>query len=129
MFVSFFRCQVLHFQPSRSHKKAVKKVLKFLSKGDVSKMAGEGKNYGGWYLLLDWLHGSDFWTEIFLQMDNEPLVCVLLQKKVWSSISRDLKFYNLMGGEVLWNLSTASVISKPVNGAGRSYLPSKRGTV
>ncbi|XP_068255396.1 arginyl-tRNA--protein transferase 1 isoform X2 [Nyctibius grandis] len=33
------RCQALHFQTSKSHKKVLKKMLKFLSKGDVSKVA------------------------------------------------------------------------------------------
>ncbi|KYO40462.1 arginyl-tRNA--protein transferase 1 isoform X4 [Alligator mississippiensis] len=52
------RCQVLHFQPSRSHKKAVKKVLKFLSKGDVSKMAGEEEpmdSHGGDAVASDFM--------------------------------------------------------------------------
>lgn len=40
---SFFRCQALHFQASKSHKKVLKKMLKFISKGDVSKVASEGK--------------------------------------------------------------------------------------
>ncbi|XP_044296185.1 arginyl-tRNA--protein transferase 1 isoform X7 [Varanus komodoensis] len=31
------RCQALHFQPSRSHKKVLKKMLKFLTKGELSK--------------------------------------------------------------------------------------------
>ncbi|XP_026525224.1 arginyl-tRNA--protein transferase 1 isoform X4 [Notechis scutatus] len=31
------RCQVLHFQPSKSHKKVLKKMLKFLTKGEHSK--------------------------------------------------------------------------------------------
>uniref|UniRef100_A0A8D2J8Z0 Arginyl-tRNA--protein transferase 1 n=1 Tax=Varanus komodoensis TaxID=61221 RepID=A0A8D2J8Z0_VARKO len=35
--VSFLRCQALHFQPSRSHKKVLKKMLKFLTKGELSK--------------------------------------------------------------------------------------------
>ncbi|XP_017664718.1 PREDICTED: arginyl-tRNA--protein transferase 1 isoform X2 [Lepidothrix coronata] len=35
------RCQALHFQASKSHKKVLKKMLKFLSKGDVSKVASE----------------------------------------------------------------------------------------
>ncbi|KAM6266064.1 arginyl-tRNA--protein transferase 1 isoform 3-T4 [Porphyrio hochstetteri] len=35
------RCQALHFQTSKSHKKVLKKMLKFISKGDVSKVAGE----------------------------------------------------------------------------------------
>ncbi|XP_019358479.1 PREDICTED: arginyl-tRNA--protein transferase 1 isoform X2 [Gavialis gangeticus] len=52
------RCQVLHFQPSRSHKKAVKKVLKFLSKGEVSKMAGEEEpmdSHGGDAVASDFM--------------------------------------------------------------------------
>ncbi|NXX05233.1 ATE1 transferase, partial [Larus smithsonianus] len=32
------RCQALHFQTSKSHKKVLKKMLKFISKGDVSKV-------------------------------------------------------------------------------------------
>ncbi|KFV08524.1 Arginyl-tRNA--protein transferase 1, partial [Pterocles gutturalis] len=35
------RCQALRFQASKSHKKVLKKMLKFLSKGDVSKAASE----------------------------------------------------------------------------------------
>ncbi|XP_010210348.1 PREDICTED: arginyl-tRNA--protein transferase 1, partial [Tinamus guttatus] len=35
------RCQALHFQTSKSHKKVLKKMLKFISKGDVSKAAAE----------------------------------------------------------------------------------------
>ncbi|XP_014800817.1 PREDICTED: arginyl-tRNA--protein transferase 1 isoform X2 [Calidris pugnax] len=35
------RCQALHFQTSKSHKKVLKKMLKFISKGDVSKAASE----------------------------------------------------------------------------------------
>ncbi|XP_056351480.1 arginyl-tRNA--protein transferase 1 isoform X2 [Oenanthe melanoleuca] len=35
------RCRALHFQASKSHKKVLKKMLKFLSKGDVSKVVGE----------------------------------------------------------------------------------------
>ncbi|XP_074763987.1 arginyl-tRNA--protein transferase 1 isoform X15 [Athene noctua] len=35
------RCQALRFQPSKSHKKVLKKMLKFISKGDVSKAASE----------------------------------------------------------------------------------------
>ncbi|KAM8806335.1 arginyl-tRNA--protein transferase 1 [Eudromia elegans] len=31
------RCQALHFQTSKSHKKVLKKMLKFISKGEVSK--------------------------------------------------------------------------------------------
>ncbi|XP_067156431.1 arginyl-tRNA--protein transferase 1 isoform X1 [Apteryx mantelli] len=34
------RCQALHFQTSKSHKKVLKKMLKFISKGDVSKVMG-----------------------------------------------------------------------------------------
>ncbi|XP_067996500.1 arginyl-tRNA--protein transferase 1 isoform X5 [Melanerpes formicivorus] len=34
------RCQALHFQTSKSHKKVLKKMLKFISKGDVSKAGG-----------------------------------------------------------------------------------------
>ncbi|XP_065602469.1 arginyl-tRNA--protein transferase 1 isoform X4 [Cyrtonyx montezumae] len=35
------RCQALRFQTSKSHKKVLKKMLKFISKGDVSKVASE----------------------------------------------------------------------------------------
>ncbi|KAM6391161.1 arginyl-tRNA--protein transferase 1 isoform 1-T1 [Pluvialis apricaria] len=35
------RCQALRFQTSKSHKKVLKKMLKFISKGDVSKVVGE----------------------------------------------------------------------------------------
>ncbi|XP_075279977.1 arginyl-tRNA--protein transferase 1 isoform X7 [Opisthocomus hoazin] len=35
------RCQALHFQSSKSHKKVLKKMLKFISKGDVLKVASE----------------------------------------------------------------------------------------
>ncbi|KFP85756.1 Arginyl-tRNA--protein transferase 1, partial [Apaloderma vittatum] len=35
------RCQALHFQTSKSHKKVLKKMLKFISKGDVPKTANE----------------------------------------------------------------------------------------
>ncbi|KAL9846619.1 arginyl-tRNA--protein transferase 1 isoform 2-T2 [Geothlypis trichas] len=35
------RCRALHFQASKSHKKVLKKMLKFISKGDVSKVASE----------------------------------------------------------------------------------------
>ncbi|KFW89267.1 Arginyl-tRNA--protein transferase 1, partial [Phalacrocorax carbo] len=35
------RCQALRFQPSKSHKKVLKKMLKFISKGDVSKVVSE----------------------------------------------------------------------------------------
>ncbi|XP_058666468.1 arginyl-tRNA--protein transferase 1 isoform X5 [Ammospiza caudacuta] len=35
------RCRALHFQASKSHKKVLKKMLKFMSKGDVSKVASE----------------------------------------------------------------------------------------
>ncbi|XP_071605723.1 arginyl-tRNA--protein transferase 1 isoform X2 [Heliangelus exortis] len=35
------RCQALHFQTSKSQKKVLKKMLKFLSKGDLSKAASE----------------------------------------------------------------------------------------
>ncbi|XP_040461530.1 arginyl-tRNA--protein transferase 1 isoform X5 [Falco naumanni] len=35
------RCQALHFQTSKSHKKVLKKMLKFISKGDVSKAVSE----------------------------------------------------------------------------------------
>ncbi|KAM6346960.1 arginyl-tRNA--protein transferase 1 isoform 9-T9 [Alca torda] len=35
------RCQALHFQTSKSHKKVLKKMLKFISKGDVSKVVSE----------------------------------------------------------------------------------------
>ncbi|XP_052654303.1 arginyl-tRNA--protein transferase 1 isoform X3 [Harpia harpyja] len=35
------RCQALHFQTSKSHKKVLKKMLKFISKGDVSKGVSE----------------------------------------------------------------------------------------
>ncbi|XP_065495411.1 arginyl-tRNA--protein transferase 1 isoform X2 [Caloenas nicobarica] len=35
------RCQALHFQASKSHKKVLKKMLKFISKGDVSKAVSE----------------------------------------------------------------------------------------
>ncbi|XP_030342183.1 arginyl-tRNA--protein transferase 1 isoform X3 [Strigops habroptila] len=35
------RCQALHFQTSKSHKKVLKKMLKFLSRGDVSKVVSE----------------------------------------------------------------------------------------
>uniref|UniRef100_A0A2K6GMI4 Arginyl-tRNA--protein transferase 1 n=1 Tax=Propithecus coquereli TaxID=379532 RepID=A0A2K6GMI4_PROCO len=31
------RCRPLHFQPSKSHKKVLKKMLKFLAKGEISK--------------------------------------------------------------------------------------------
>ncbi|XP_021255937.1 arginyl-tRNA--protein transferase 1 isoform X4 [Numida meleagris] len=35
------RCQALRFQSSKSHKKVLKKMLKFISKGDVSKAVSE----------------------------------------------------------------------------------------
>ncbi|XP_074731550.1 arginyl-tRNA--protein transferase 1 isoform X3 [Strix uralensis] len=35
------RCQALRFQTSKSHKKVLKKMLKFISRGDVSKVASE----------------------------------------------------------------------------------------
>ncbi|XP_061857338.1 arginyl-tRNA--protein transferase 1 isoform X6 [Colius striatus] len=35
------RCQALHFQTSKSHKKVLKKMLKFISQGDVVKVASE----------------------------------------------------------------------------------------
>uniref|UniRef100_A0A8C3N7Q2 Arginyl-tRNA--protein transferase 1 n=1 Tax=Geospiza parvula TaxID=87175 RepID=A0A8C3N7Q2_GEOPR len=35
------RCRALHFQASKSHKKVLKKMLKFISKGDVSKVMSE----------------------------------------------------------------------------------------
>uniref|UniRef100_A0A8D0HIT9 Arginyl-tRNA--protein transferase 1 n=1 Tax=Sphenodon punctatus TaxID=8508 RepID=A0A8D0HIT9_SPHPU len=35
------RCRPLNFQPSKSHKKVLKKMLKFLSKGEVSKVNSE----------------------------------------------------------------------------------------
>ncbi|XP_068876278.1 arginyl-tRNA--protein transferase 1 isoform X8 [Aphelocoma coerulescens] len=35
------RCQALHFQASKSHKKVLKKMLKFISKGDVLKVVSE----------------------------------------------------------------------------------------
>ncbi|XP_073210294.1 arginyl-tRNA--protein transferase 1 isoform X7 [Lepidochelys kempii] len=35
------RCRPLHFQPSKSHKKVLKKMLKFLAKGDSPKVAGD----------------------------------------------------------------------------------------
>ncbi|KAM9133296.1 arginyl-tRNA--protein transferase 1 isoform 3-T3 [Pangshura tecta] len=35
------RCRPLHFQLSKSHKKVLKKMLKFLAKGDSSKVAGD----------------------------------------------------------------------------------------
>ncbi|XP_042300195.1 arginyl-tRNA--protein transferase 1-like [Sceloporus undulatus] len=34
-------CQALHFQPSKSHKKVLKKMLKFLTKGELAKLDGE----------------------------------------------------------------------------------------
>nr|XP_045005450.1 arginyl-tRNA--protein transferase 1 isoform X4 [Jaculus jaculus] len=37
------RCRPLHFQPSKSQKKVLKKMLKFLSKGEISKGNGEGE--------------------------------------------------------------------------------------
>ncbi|XP_078007144.1 arginyl-tRNA--protein transferase 1 isoform X10 [Phascolarctos cinereus] len=37
------RCQPLHFQPSKSHKKVLKKMFKFLSKGEFSRGNNEGK--------------------------------------------------------------------------------------
>ncbi|KFO66205.1 Arginyl-tRNA--protein transferase 1, partial [Corvus brachyrhynchos] len=35
------RCQALHFQASKSHKKVLKKMLKFISKGNVLKVVSE----------------------------------------------------------------------------------------
>ncbi|XP_053165043.1 arginyl-tRNA--protein transferase 1 isoform X12 [Hemicordylus capensis] len=35
------RCQVLHFQPSKSHKKVLKKMLKLITKGEISKINSE----------------------------------------------------------------------------------------
>nr|XP_060624537.1 arginyl-tRNA--protein transferase 1 isoform X1 [Anolis sagrei ordinatus] len=35
------RCRALHFQPSKSHKKVLKKMLKFLMKGEISKIDSE----------------------------------------------------------------------------------------
>ncbi|XP_036163579.1 arginyl-tRNA--protein transferase 1 isoform X5 [Myotis myotis] len=37
------RCRSLQFQPSKSHKKVLKKMLKFLAKGEISKGNCEGK--------------------------------------------------------------------------------------
>ncbi|XP_057164608.1 arginyl-tRNA--protein transferase 1 isoform X24 [Ursus arctos] len=37
------RCRPLQFQPSKSHKKVLKKMLKFLAKGEISKGNCEGK--------------------------------------------------------------------------------------
>ncbi|XP_020642139.3 arginyl-tRNA--protein transferase 1 isoform X5 [Pogona vitticeps] len=35
------RCRALHFQPSKSHKKVLKKMLKFLTQGELSKVDSE----------------------------------------------------------------------------------------
>ncbi|KAH0623690.1 hypothetical protein JD844_006741 [Phrynosoma platyrhinos] len=35
------RCRALHFQPSKSHKKVLKKMLKFLTKGELAKLDSE----------------------------------------------------------------------------------------
>ncbi|XP_077206090.1 arginyl-tRNA--protein transferase 1 isoform X3 [Paroedura picta] len=35
------RCRILHFQPSKSHKKVLKKMLKFLTQGETSKTKSE----------------------------------------------------------------------------------------
>nr|XP_056705405.1 arginyl-tRNA--protein transferase 1 isoform X3 [Euleptes europaea] len=37
------RCRVLHFQPSKSHKKVLKKMPRFLTKGETSKINSEGE--------------------------------------------------------------------------------------
>ncbi|XP_011357606.1 arginyl-tRNA--protein transferase 1 [Pteropus vampyrus] len=42
------RCRPLQFQPSKSHKKVLKKMLKFLAKGEISRGNCEGKmRWGG----------------------------------------------------------------------------------
>lgn len=37
------RCHALKFQPSKSHKKILKKMNKFLSKGELPKGQGDGE--------------------------------------------------------------------------------------
>ncbi|XP_060097493.1 arginyl-tRNA--protein transferase 1 isoform X7 [Heteronotia binoei] len=37
------RCQALHFQPSKSHKKILKKMLRFLTQGETSKINSEAE--------------------------------------------------------------------------------------
>lgn len=51
---SLSRCHALKFQPSKSHKKILKKMSKFISKGDLpkGKHDGESLNYFVNYLLL-----------------------------------------------------------------------------
>lgn len=47
IFACFSRCHPLQFQPSKSHKKVLKKMLKFLAKGEISKDNCEGKKRSG----------------------------------------------------------------------------------
>lgn len=69
VFFLFFRCRALRFQASKSHKKVLKKMLKFLSKGDVSKVASEGKKHwcveGGFKYLLEWSDGKWALNSVF----------------------------------------------------------------
>lgn len=48
----FPRCRPLQFQPSKSHKKVLKKMLKFLAKGEISKGNCEGKMSWGFKTSL-----------------------------------------------------------------------------
>ncbi|XP_064000306.1 arginyl-tRNA--protein transferase 1 isoform X1 [Pogoniulus pusillus] len=56
------RCQALHFQTSKSHKKVLKKMLKFLSRGDVSR-SGTGEEPMDSHIedvvACDFAHGSE----------------------------------------------------------------------
>lgn len=64
------RCRPLQFQPSKSHKKVLKKMLKFLAKGEISKGSCEGKKRSGLETIFSnvSLQGSHF------QMSNSGQV-------------------------------------------------------
>jgi len=42
--VSLPRCHALNFQPAKSHKKVLKKMSKFLAKGELPTGGGDGKS-------------------------------------------------------------------------------------
>ncbi|XP_072480614.1 arginyl-tRNA--protein transferase 1 isoform X5 [Notamacropus eugenii] len=66
------RCQPLHFQPSKSHKKVLKKMFKFLSKGEFSKGNNEEEPMDS---QMDDAAVEDFVlkSKLDIQSDRRPL--------------------------------------------------------
>ncbi|XP_048361274.1 arginyl-tRNA--protein transferase 1 isoform X2 [Sphaerodactylus townsendi] len=121
------RCRSLHFQPSKSHKKVLKKMLRYLTKGETSKLNSEGEPMDS--------HTEDTGCNFLLksepdtsQSELEPLN--IYTEKVESEkeeIKGEIIVTTDSGHTESCNEKVNASLSKPLNPAKVGHAPPKPG--